>query len=136
MSRELGSVLLIRDGASLAYVKDPGGHRSIQITVDTYGHLIPQADIAWVDRQDLKTTPQQNATPAQPEQLMSEAEIPQEVVDLIGGPTRIRTWNQQIMSPNRDNEPEEDKGVNPANSSKVLQNPQPRRNKIRKHHDE
>jgi hypothetical protein len=63
MSRELGSVLLIRDGASLAYVKDPWGHRSIQITVDNYGHLIPQADIAWVDRQDLKTTPQQNATP-------------------------------------------------------------------------
>jgi hypothetical protein len=33
------------------------------------------------------------------------------------------------MSPNRDSEPEEDKGLDPAKSSKVLQNPQPRRNK-------
>ena len=54
----------------------------------------------------------------------------------FGGPTRIRTWNQQIMSPNRDSEPEEDKGLDPAKSSKVLQNPQPRRNKTRKRHDE
>jgi integrase len=38
--------LLIRDGASLAYVKDQMGHSSIQVTVDTYGHLIPGADIA------------------------------------------------------------------------------------------
>jgi len=89
--------LLIRDGASLAYVKDQMGHSSIQVTVDTYGHLIPGADIAWVDRLDVKTKPQQNATPAQLE-VMSETEIPPEVVDLIGGPTRIRTWNQQIMS--------------------------------------
>jgi integrase len=89
--------LLIQDGASLAYVKDQMGHSSIQVTVDTYGHLIPGADIAWVDRLDVKTTPQQNATLAQPE-VLSETAIPPEVVDLIGGPTRIRTWNQQIMS--------------------------------------
>jgi hypothetical protein len=44
------------------------GHSSIQITVDTYGHLIPGADIAWVDRLDAKTPRQQNATPAQPGQ--------------------------------------------------------------------
>jgi integrase len=89
--------LLIQDGASLAYVKDQMGHSSIQVTVDTYGHLIPGADIAWVDRLDAKTTPQQNATPAQLGP-MSETEIPPEVADFIGGPTRIRTWNQQIMS--------------------------------------
>jgi len=53
--------LLIQDGASLAYVKEQMGHSSIQITVDTYGHLIPGADIAWVDRLDSKTTPHQNA---------------------------------------------------------------------------
>jgi hypothetical protein len=34
---------------------------------DTYGHLIPGADIAWVDRLDVKTTRQQNAPPAHPE---------------------------------------------------------------------
>ena len=89
--------LLIQDGASLAYAKDQIGHGSIPVTVDTYGHLIPGADIAWVDRLDVKTKPQQNATPAQLE-VMTETEIPPEVVDSIGGPTRIRTWNQQIMS--------------------------------------
>jgi len=36
--------LLIQDGASLTYVKQQMGHSSIQITVDTYGHLIPRAD--------------------------------------------------------------------------------------------
>jgi hypothetical protein len=37
------------------------GHSSIQITVDTYGHLIPGADIAWVDRLDSETTLHQSA---------------------------------------------------------------------------
>src|SRR5208337_5631026 len=40
--------LLIQDGASLTYAKEQMGHSSIQVTVDTYGHLIPGADIAWV----------------------------------------------------------------------------------------
>jgi hypothetical protein len=78
-------------------VKEQMGHSSIQVALDTYGHLIPGADIAWVDRLDVKTTPQQNATPAQPE-IKSETEVPLEVVELIGGPTRIRTWNQQDCS--------------------------------------
>jgi hypothetical protein len=34
----------IANGESLAYVKDQSGHHSIQITVDTYGHLIPGAN--------------------------------------------------------------------------------------------
>jgi integrase len=50
--------LLIQQGASLTYVKEQMGHSSIQVTVDTYGHLIPGADIAWVDRLDAPTTPQ------------------------------------------------------------------------------
>jgi hypothetical protein len=37
------------------------------VAVDVYGHLVPGANIAWVDRLDAKTSPQQNATPAQPE---------------------------------------------------------------------
>jgi integrase len=53
--------LLIQDGASLAYVKEQMGYSSIQITVDTYGHLIPGADIKWIDRLDEKTSPQQTA---------------------------------------------------------------------------
>jgi integrase len=95
--RQTFGSLLIRDGASLAYVKDQMGHSSIQVTVDTYGHLIPGADIAGVDRLDVKTTPQQNAIPAQLA-VRSETEIPPEVVESSGGPAWIRTKNQQIMS--------------------------------------
>ena len=58
---------VIQDGASLAYVRDQMGHSSIQITVDTYGHLIPGANANWVDGLDRKTTPPQHATPALPE---------------------------------------------------------------------
>ena len=62
-----------------------------------YGHLIPGADIAWVERLDVKTAPQQNATPAQPE-LMSEEEMPLEVVGSNGDPGGSRTPNPQIRS--------------------------------------
>jgi Phage integrase family len=57
--------LLIQGGASLAYVKDQMGHSSIQITVDTYGHLIPGADIHCIDALDTKTSPtdQQQSEP-------------------------------------------------------------------------
>jgi len=44
--------LLIQNGESLAYVRDQLGHYSIKITVDTYGHLIPGANRAAVDRLD------------------------------------------------------------------------------------
>jgi hypothetical protein len=42
------------------------------LTADTYGHLIPGADIAWVDRLDSKTTVGQNAT--QPQQAENRME--------------------------------------------------------------
>ena len=56
----------LQDGPPLPYVKEQMGHSSIQITVDIYGHLIPGADIGWMDRQDSETSPQPNATQAQP----------------------------------------------------------------------
>jgi len=57
---------LIQAGASLAYVKEQMGHSSIQVTVDTYGHLIPGADIAWADKLDVvPTSPQLSAAQAQ-----------------------------------------------------------------------
>jgi integrase len=68
------------------YVKEQMGHSSIQVTVDIYGHLIPGANVSFVDRldkaseQEEKTTSRQNATQAQgPER--SESEIPVELVD-------------------------------------------------------
>ena len=73
------------------------GHSSIQITVDTYGHLIPGADINWIDGLDRKTSPQQNATPAQPEVLQEEQES-LEVVDKDGERGWNRTTNLLIKS--------------------------------------
>jgi hypothetical protein len=44
---------LIQNGESLAYVKDQMGHHSIKVTVDIYGHLVPDANKAAVDRLDV-----------------------------------------------------------------------------------
>ena len=57
--------LLIQAGASLAYVRDQLGHSSIQVTVDLYGHLVPSANISWVDGLDSEEMKEQSATPAQ-----------------------------------------------------------------------
>jgi integrase len=96
--------LLLQNGASIVYVKEQMGHSSIQVTVDTYGHLIPGANVSFVDRLDAvfaetsETSPQQSATPAQP----GEMEVPpdlQQVVDPIGGGGRTRTYDLRIMRP-------------------------------------
>jgi len=42
--------LLLQNGESLVYVKDQLGHSSIKMTVDTYGHLVPGANRAAMDR--------------------------------------------------------------------------------------
>jgi integrase len=44
--------LLIQNGESLAYVMEQMGHHSIQMTVDTYGHLVPGGNKAAVDKLD------------------------------------------------------------------------------------
>jgi len=47
-------------------VKEQLGHGSIQITVDTYGHLIPGANRCAMDRLDDVQPMQRSATQAQP----------------------------------------------------------------------
>ena len=89
---------LMQAGASLIYVKEQMGHSSIQVTVDTYGHLIPGADIAWADKLDSQTGRQLSATPAQPASDGDEGESAQ-VIENLGGPAWIRTRDQRIMSP-------------------------------------
>src|SRR6266567_6853804 len=64
---------LIQAGASLAYVHNQMGHSSIQVTVDIHGHLIPGANVAFVDKLDGQTSPQQSATqPQQQSKLESD----------------------------------------------------------------
>ena len=94
---------LIQDGASLAYVKDQMGHSSIQVTVDTYGHLIAGADIKWIDGLDRKTSPQPNATPAQPEPTAAEEPERESLESIVtnedsGERGRNRTYNLLIKS--------------------------------------
>jgi hypothetical protein len=95
---------LIQSGASIVYVKEQMGHSSIQVTVDIYGHLIPGANVSFVDRLDEKSEEkagegqQQNATQAQPASE-AEAAIPPEALDLIGGGAWTRTTDLRIMRP-------------------------------------
>jgi integrase len=55
---------LIGNREGLAYVRDQLGHHSIQITVDTYGHLIPGANREAVNR--LAAMVEKSATYTQP----------------------------------------------------------------------
>jgi len=96
--------LLIQSGAPIVYVKEQMGHSSIQVTVDTYGHLIPGANVSFVDRLDsiaepnAETSWQQSATPAQLAEVR-ETEVPPEGADLIGGGEWTRTTDLRIMRP-------------------------------------
>ena len=81
-------------------MKEQLGHGSIQITVDTYGHLIPGANRAAVDRLDDDVPTQPDATQAQPESLDDAATIAEmrKLFGKNGEPPRNRTENPQIKS--------------------------------------
>ena len=88
---------LIQQGAPLPYVKEQMGHISIQVTVDTYGHLVPGGDIRRMDCLDSKTSPQPNATYTQPAVVTEEGDAA-EVVEKNGEPWGSRTPNLLIKS--------------------------------------
>ena len=67
----------------MVYVKEQLGHGSIQITVDTYGHLIPGANRAAVDLLDDDVATQPDATQAQPDPL-SDSPVARELQELFG----------------------------------------------------
>ena len=75
--------LLLQQGESIVYVKEQLGHASIQITVDTYGRLIPGANRAAVDRLDDDTVTHPTATQAQPEPFEDPATL-REMQELFG----------------------------------------------------
>ena len=64
--------LLIEQGAHPKYIQEQMGHSSIQVTMDTYGHLFPNRNRGWVNRLDEGVFESQNATQAQPESQDSE----------------------------------------------------------------
>jgi len=87
--------LLIQAGASLAYVKEQLGHSSIQVTVDTYGHLLPGGNIRYVDS---LTSRRQNATLAQPA-VGGKIKDSLQVVEKSGRPGGIRTPDPRFRKP-------------------------------------
>ena len=44
--------LLIKKGAHPKYIQEQAGHSSIQVTMDTYGHLFPSQNREWVNKLD------------------------------------------------------------------------------------
>jgi len=98
---------LIEAGAPLTYVRDQMGHSSIQVTVDTYGHVIPGTSMPYVDRLDpsrmgrrvaAETRPQQNATQPQPDVLQRPQKYLQSI-EKIGSGGGNRTHGLGIMRP-------------------------------------
>ncbi len=89
--------LLIQAGASLAYVRDQMGHSSIQVTVGIYGHLIPGANVSFVDKLDRVTCPQESARQPQ-ERAVPESDGFEEVLgnEWLGG--RDSNPDTQIQS--------------------------------------
>jgi Phage integrase family len=64
--------LLIEKGAHPKYIQEQGGHSSIQVTMDTYGHLFPSRDSGWTDKLDDEPTDRENAPQANPEAKREE----------------------------------------------------------------
>ena len=89
--------LLLQQGESVVYVKEQLGHSSIQITVDTYGHLIPGANRIAVDGLD-DAPAHLDATQAQPESENAPAGDQPKSFVLSGEPRWNRTINPQIKS--------------------------------------
>ncbi len=59
--------LLIQTGAHAKYIQEQAGHSSIQVTMDTYGHLFPSGNRGFVGKLDESDTEVQSATLTQPE---------------------------------------------------------------------
>jgi hypothetical protein len=90
--------LLLSNGEPITYVKERLGHASIQLTVDTYGHLIPLANKAAVDQLDdaERVSPAINrqATPTRGPSISRDAHVmePSGFVEQEGGdPSGTRT---------------------------------------------
>jgi len=97
--------LLLPNGESLVYVKKQLGHHNIQSTVDTYGHFIPGANKAAVDRLDeiacVRTDANRRATEAESGSRNLEEdrlEVSEFSESEGGGPCRTRTYDPLIKS--------------------------------------
>ena len=122
--------LLIQDGASLVYVKDQMGHSSIQVTVDIYGHLVPSANIACVDRLDGETSLHQSA-PRTHQAREGLEQQSRQVIENNWLPPRDSNPDMLIQSSLRDCENKENRATPSVKCGKEEQNPHHTRTKER-----
>jgi len=92
--------LLIQAGISPAYVQKQMGHRSIQVTIDVYGHLIPGENVAWIDTLDSTLTKVTATDAHQPHTQSREAE------DEISETAENIDVEEVIWLPPRDSNPD------------------------------
>jgi integrase len=69
------AALLLQQGEWVVYVKEQLGHGSIQITADTYGHLIPGANRGAVNRLADDAATQLSATQAQSDRASTRSTV-------------------------------------------------------------
>ena len=62
---------LIQKGAHPKYIQEQAGHSSIQVTMDTYGHLFPSVNRGWADTLDEQGAEVESAPTMHPEVLVS-----------------------------------------------------------------
>ena len=66
--------LLIEQGAHPKYIQEQAGHSSIQVTMDTYGHLFPSREQGWTSRLDDVPMDGEMAPQTHPEEKTQEQE--------------------------------------------------------------
>lgn len=88
--------LMIQHGESLAYVRDQLGHKSIQITVDVYGHLVPGGNRSAVDRLD-DAPP--IATPAQPAMAVGDDQNALSLLESVVSRVGIEPTTRRLRVP-------------------------------------
>jgi len=75
--------LLIQTGAHAKYIQEQAGHSSIQVTMDTYGHLFPSGNRGWVCQLDETGGPVKSATQPQPQGGAAEQGSDKSLVSLV-----------------------------------------------------
>ena len=68
--------LLIHTGAHAKYIQEQAGHGSIQVTMDTYGHLFPSGNRGFVSKLDEPGLTAESATQAQPVRIAAAQPSP------------------------------------------------------------
>ena len=105
--------LLIEQGAHPKYIQEQAGHSSIQVTMDTYGHLFPSQNREWVNKLDEKPD-EPVATPVSADYVPATYPAPNQISyeleprtdksiefkgELDGGGDPDRTGDPRLMSP-------------------------------------